>query len=256
LMALIGKTAQLISLLIKAGLRGDGTLKHILGNALHTAEEVRDAGSDVRSIPSVPIDVLDGGSGADLKLHVFTGVPASISPLEAYAIAVMTKSCSVRRAFEFGTYKGVSTTQIALNLAESGRLWTLDLPDHTAKIPVLNITKGSEREIAFEFGKGSLVPADLLARVEFIRQDSALFDTAPFVDSMDLVFVDGAHSAEYVRNDSEKGWAMLRTGGIIVWHDCVPSHPDVVRFIKASTWSPRRIEGTSLAFAVKEQSPI
>src|SRR4030095_5322979 len=250
-MSILSKTAQLLGLLIKGGLRGDGALKHVLGTALYTAEQVKDAASDVRSIPSVPLDVLDDGTGVNVKLHAFTGVPASISPLEAYAIALMTTRCSARRAFEFGTYKGVSTTQIALNMAENGKVWTLDLPEDSSVSPVLGITKGSERQIASESGKGSLIPSDLLPRVEFLRQDSALFDTTPFLKSMDLVFVDGAHSAEYMRNDSEKGWAMLRPGGIIVWHDCVPSHPDVVGFVKSSTWSPKRIEGTSLAFAVK-----
>jgi predicted O-methyltransferase YrrM len=68
---------------------------------------------------------------------------------------------------------------------------------------------------------------------------------------MDLVFVDGAHSADYVKNDSEKGWEMLRSGGVLVWHDCVPSHAAVVDFVKRSGWPAKRILGTSLAFAVK-----
>ena len=130
-------------------------------------------------------------------------------------------------------------------------MWTLDLPEETAPNSILNIAKESERSIASESGKGSLIPQDLLPRIEFLRQDSAIFEPDPFLHSMDFVFVDGAHSAEYVRNDSLKGWEMLRVGGIIVWHDCVPSHPDVVKFVKASTWSPKRISGTSLAFAVK-----
>jgi hypothetical protein len=37
---------------------------------------------------------------------------------------------------------------------------------------------------------------------------------------MDVVFVDGAHSAEYVRNDTDVALRLLKpTGGLILWHD-------------------------------------
>ncbi len=45
---------------------------------------------------------------------------------------------------------------------------------------------------------------------------------------------------------------MLRPGGVIAWHDCNPFHPDVVRYLKESAWRPTLVEGTALAFAVKE----
>jgi predicted O-methyltransferase YrrM len=129
-------------------------------------------------------------------------------------------------------------------------VFTLDLPeDHPAYS--LPIPKESEREIANETGKGILIPADLRNRVTFLRHDSATFDESPYHGSMDFVFVDGAHSYEYVKNDSLKGWNMLRKGGIIAWHDFVPSHPDVVRFIRECGWSSKHVTDTTLAFAIK-----
>jgi len=68
---------------------------------------------------------------------------------------------------------------------------------------------------------------------------------------MDLVFVDGYHSYEYVKNDTEKGWEMLRPGGIIAWHDCVPDRPEIIRYLKSLHPLPRLVESTSLAFAIK-----
>ena len=59
------------------------------------------------------------------------------------------------------------------------------------------------------------------SRKQIPISDSAKFDPTPYESKMDLVFVDGAHSADYVRNDSEKGWRMLRPGGVLVWHDFV-----------------------------------
>ena len=68
---------------------------------------------------------------------------------------------------------------------------------------------------------------------------------------MDFIFVDGAHSYDYVKNDSQKAWQMLRSGGIVAWHDCRVADPDVVKFLLESDYKPKRIIGTSLAFAIK-----
>ena len=56
---------------------------------------------------------------------------------------------------------------------------------------------------------------------------------------------------DYVKNDSEKGWRMLRPGGIIAWHDCRHQDPGVVRCLLQSDYKPIRIAGTTIAFAAK-----
>jgi len=170
--------------------------------------------------------------------------------MECAALAGLSHLVGAKRVFEFGTYKGVSTTQLALNVAPGGMVFTLDLPeDHPAYS--LPIPKAEERQIAAEGGKGILIPRDLLDRVTFLTSDSATFDETPYVGTMDLVFVDGAHSYEYVKNDTEKGWRMLRSGGVLAWHDCVPSHRDVVKYIKECGFQSKLVKGTALAFAVK-----
>ena len=68
---------------------------------------------------------------------------------------------------------------------------------------------------------------------------------------MDFVFVDGAHNFEYVKNDSEKGWRMLRSGGIMAWHDCRHQDPGVVRYLLQCRYKPSRVLGTTVAFAIK-----
>jgi predicted O-methyltransferase YrrM len=129
-------------------------------------------------------------------------------------------------------------------------VFTLDLPeDHPAYS--LAIPKVAEQQIAAEKGKGILIPHDLGGKVTFLRGDSAKFDTTPYRESMDLIFVDGAHSYEYVKNDTVKGLEMLRSGGIIVWHDCTPSHPDVVHYLRSLPHMPTVVHGTTIAFLIK-----
>lgn len=113
------------------------------------------------------------------------------------------------------------------------------------------IADPDEVAITIEKGKGSLLPPELKSRITFSKQDSALFDEFPYAGQMDFVFVDGVHHYDYVKDDSEKGWRMLRSGGITAWHDFRPPGPDVVKYFLKSTYNPLWDSGTSLAFAHK-----
>ncbi len=245
------KLWQLGRRLLSLSLSNPRDLQHVLGVALYEAGQIQDPETDIRPLPAVSVEQLLTGGESRVTTQFFFNIPASISVLEAYSLALLMRRVQAREVFEFGTYKGVSTTQLALNLEPGGRVHTLDLPDEDDPEWQLEISKPSERQIASERGKGALIPEELRSRVEFLRQDSAKFDPAPFAGRMDLVFVDGAHSADYVRNDSDKGWRMLRSGGILVWHDFTPSHGDVVRCVRGGPFSASRIVGTALAFAVK-----
>lgn len=85
-----------------------------------------------------------------------------------------------------------------------------------------------------------------------IRQvygDSVNFDFSPYHGVMDVVFIDGAHTADYVKNDTEKALKMLRPeGGLMIWHDG-PLY-GVVKYLGESIrehgWPLQLIEGTTL----------
>jgi predicted O-methyltransferase YrrM len=213
------------------------------------AKDIENPTADTRFFPRIDFSEITGRS-IRLSFQTFPRIGASISLVEAAALSALIHKINAKRIFEFGTYKGVSTTQLALNLPHDGMVFTLDLPeDHPAYS--LAIPKVAEQQIAAEKGKGILIPHDLRSKVTFLRADSAKFDTAPYLESMDLIFVDGAHSYEYVKNDTVKGLEMLRPGGIIAWHDCTPSHPCVVRYLSILPRIPTIVHGTTIAFLVK-----
>jgi len=224
-------------------------IQHVFGVANHAAGQISDPRADIRSV--LVVDVLSICPTSNRwALQTFPGIRASVSPMECNALAALIHLVGANQVFEFGTYKGVSTTQLALNVGERGRVFTLDLPEDDPRY-VLPIPKDEEKDIALEKGKGILVPEDVRSRVTFLRHDSATFDETPYLGLIDLVFVDGAHSYDYVRNDSLKGWNMLRAGGVLAWHDFAPNHPDVVRFVRECGWNSRRISETAIAFAIK-----
>ncbi len=235
--------------LCRIAIRNPKDLSHVFGVANSVAKDIENPIADTRSFPHMDLAEIAGGS-IRLSFQTFPRIGASISLVEAAALTALIHKINAKRIFEFGTYKGVSTTQLALNLPHDGMVFTLDLPeDHPAYS--LAIPKVAEQQIAAEKGKGILIPRDLGGKVTFLRADSAKFDTAPYLESMDLIFVDGAHSYEYVKNDTVKGLEMLRPGGIIAWHDCTPSHPSVVGYLSILPRIPTIVHGTTIAFLVK-----
>jgi len=216
---------------------------------------VVDRSRDLLRFPSIDIHDLLPASGDpwEIKMAMFPKTyvsHASISLLESTALILLLKRAEAKRIFEFGTFKGISITQLALNLPPESEIYTLDLPEEPTGTRFA-IADPEDAVIAIEKGKGTLVPAALRPCVKFLQQDSAAFDETRFAGRMDFVFVDGAHNYDYVKNDSEKGWRMLRRGGIIAWHDCRPSDPGVVRYLLQSSFKPTRISSTTVAFATK-----
>ena len=246
------KLLTLIGRSLKIAANNPRRLSHVLGTALSASEEVCERDLDLLRFPQLAVQDLLPPPGSEFRTRhcFFPKTNASISPLECVALALLLRRAKASKAFEFGTYKGVSTAQLALNLEEGGQVFTLDLPEDPIET-AYEISIEKDYVIAAERGKGALLPPDLRHRVTFLRQDSARFDPAAYAGQMDFVFVDGAHNAEYVRNDSEKGWQMLRSGGIMAWHDCVVWDADVVRYLLACPYRPARVVGTSLAFATK-----
>lgn len=239
----MSKILSFIARVSKVACRNPKDLFHIFGMANAAAAQIENPDSDVRIFPKIDYSSIFNGS-CRFSFQTFPGVGASITLIEAAALAALIQRSNAKRVFEFGTYKGVSTTQLALNLPEDGMVYTLDLPvDHPIYLEY--------SKLASESGMKILVPEDQEHKVRFLKADSAQFDTTPYLGTMDLVFVDGYHSYEYVKNDTEKGLEMLRPGGIIAWHDCETARPEVVRYLKTLSPLPQLVTSTFLAFAVK-----
>jgi len=247
------KTALLFGRIFKMAVVNPRGLREVAGISLAVSEGLMDPSADVLPIPVVSlVDLLsgDGETAVNSQVWAFPSVRFSISLVEALTLGMLARKCQATRIFEFGTHRGVSTTQLAANLPEQGKVFTLDLPRSDTRTH-FEVDDSAENEVANFPVKGDLIPESLRKKITFLEQDSAKFDPAPYAESIDLIFVDAAHTREYVLNDSEKAWAMLKPGGILAWHDCRPQSPEVVKYLRACKYQPRRIEGTTLAFAQK-----
>lgn len=159
--------------------------------------------------------------------------------------------------FEIGTLDGFTTYHFALNTPEEARIYTLDLLKMDADKSALPLTWMDKKHIdSYRSTERYLFQGTPEERkISCLFGDSHTFDFSSYHDKIDLFFIDGAHSYEYVRSDSLNALACVRKGGILVWHDYGRSGLNgVSKFLHqlAAGHAIFSIPGSSIAFMVKD----
>ena len=172
--------------------------------------------------------------------------PRGLPHGDAYVLALITAYLRPKRILEIGTGTGEGTLILASNAAEEVRIDTLDLGAAKSSLG----EQSGDQPLAADAVGEAFAGSPVAGRIEQHLGDSATFDFSPFRGTMDLVFVDGAHTIEYVRGDSRTALSVLAPGGTIVWDDCHLYHPEVsqgLASLRADGHDVRRLETTRFA---------
>jgi predicted O-methyltransferase YrrM len=143
-------------------------------------------------------------------------------------LCAMCKLLEVATVFEIGTLHGQTSWLIARNIPHA-RVFTLDLPSLDAASRLTHEVTDPEYFVEYNRGR-TFMGTPEAARITQLFGDSATFDFSPFRGAIDLVFIDGSHSYEAVRSDTEAALSMLSERGTIVWDDYL-YYPGVYRVI-------------------------
>ncbi len=174
-----------------------------------------------------------------------------------------------RTIFEIGTLRGYTALHLAMNSSPDCRIFTLDLPKNEllkneppeGKVPKaqakanlrLRTTLMDDLHSQMEVGEYYFRGTPHADRIQLLFGDSAVFDFSPHHGKVDLFFIDGAHSYDYVRSDTENALRCVRPGGVIAWHDFGRMGLNQVSkyIVELSRKLPiYSVPGGSLAFAV------
>jgi len=225
--------------------------------ASHAAAHPRESRASVKinhSLSLIPSVTLDDLLGKTQCLQHFELAPYEDGRLpvhEALALLALLTAEAPAEALEIGTYMGHTTKAMAQNLP-GAIVHTVDLPPDFAepKDPDPSLPKDDfhliQRRIVGREFKGQ--PVENRIRQHF--GDTAKINFQEF-GKPTFFFIDGSHTYEYCRQDSEKCFALCGGRGVFLWHDCDDGHPGVIRFIlewRAAGRDIRRITGTSLAY--------
>ena len=166
-------------------------------------------------LPVISIDDLFPDFQAELPVFAFLdggSLPTDIALLRKLAESI--KDC---KYFEIGTWRGESVSNIADVAKEC---YTLNLSDEEMKTLKLN---KSYIELHGFFSKK-------FDNVNHLKGDSRTFNFAALNIKFDLIFIDGDHHYEFVKNDTERLLNdLVHKDSIIVWHDYA-YYPESVRF--------------------------
>lgn len=188
----------------------------------------RAALSALRYVPRVPLTTLEelfpGIEDQEINLR-HAGRDRALWHGEAYVLSLITAFAAPRRILEIGTASGQGTALMAAQAPEA-RIDTLDLGNDT---PSLGEQRGQPPWQDLSSIGAAYRDAGFGDRVTQHFGDSATFDYAPLAGQVDLAFVDGAHTYEYVKEDSANVFGCMRSGGVVVWDDCDYRSPGVSR---------------------------
>lgn len=146
----------------------------------------------------------------------------NIEGLDSKILKFITKSLQPKTVFEFGTLSGRRTSLFLENGAE--HVTTINLEEGELKKDgsfVYSFDGKTQADIGDNIG-ADYRAAGLSNRVSQLFGDSKTSLDHIENDSYDFVFVDGGHDTKTVKLDTMNGIRILRSGGIIVWHDFVP----------------------------------
>jgi hypothetical protein len=137
--------------------------------------------------------------------------------LEDLLLLKLVAMMQPRRVFEIGTFIGTRTLFFASQGPADMEIFTLDLPPDapiSEGFTDLHMIERSRTELGRRFRDTRYAK-----NVTQLFGDSMSFDFSPYHGSIDLVYIDGSHSYEYVRSDTLNAFSMLRPDGIILWDD-------------------------------------
>jgi hypothetical protein len=191
-------------------------------------------------------------SKPSVQLQLLGYQDGNVRPVELLTIGSIISESKPLRILEVGTFNGNTTLQMALNAPENAKVYTLDLPygSHAGVLSInakdLNYIRSRDRP------HRAYVETDAGSKICELFGDSAKVNFSEMTGPLpvDLAFIDGSHSYDYVKNDTEKVFSIMAPGGIVLWHDYDFRWPGVCKYLNElnSSLAIWKIEDTTIAY--------
>jgi hypothetical protein len=207
-------------------------------------------GASPFEIPLIGLGTILGGRRSRIALSVSEHEDGMLPMHELVALLTILSLEQPKEALEIGTFMGYTTRQMA-EVMEGGVVHTVDLPDEYSAEPQANeLPKDDWHLISRRVVGREFVGSPVAGRIRQHRGDTATWDFRE-AGHPTFFFIDGSHTYEHAKHDSEQCYALCGGKGVFLWHDCDHTHPGVMRALfewRALGRDVRRIAGTTLGY--------
>jgi hypothetical protein len=207
--------------------------------------------SVVGAIPVNSLDEILGAAKAEIQLVIQRYEDGILPYNQAVALLAIAVASGPKVALEIGTFMGHTPRQLAMNLPAS-IIHSVDLPldfvpekDNVTERKKDDFHLIARRQVGREY-RGT--PYEARIRQHFA--DTAVWNFNEAAGAT-LFFIDGSHTYDYCKNDSDRCYELCQGKGVFLWHDCDDTHPGVVNALlewRALGRNVVRIEGTPIAY--------
>lgn len=206
---------------------------------------------ELKAIPTVALDEILGTRKAAITLTVQKYEDGMMPSRETMVLLSILVAENPREVLEIGTFMGHTTKAMAENLNDA-IIHTIDLPPDFSE---QQDPKGGPPKDDFHLIQRRIVGREFKGQTieERVKQhfgDTAVMDWQT-IGKPAFFFIDGSHTYEYCKQDSEKCFKSCNGTGTFLWHDCDAGHPGVLKFIlewRALGRNIAIIEGTSIGY--------
>lgn len=206
------------------------------------------------SLPMISADDLYD-KNTEIKLLNFNVREGNVTHLELLIISSLIASKSPLNLLEIGTFDGNTTLQMALNSPAKAIVHTIDLGNGQIDTQLPMWKEDLKYVVDAKKISRKFINSPVQGKVIQHFGDSTSYDFSKFTQQgkIDFCFIDGGHSYECVKCDTEKILSILGEKGTVLWHDFSPNCPGVYHhLIEASKMLPlKHIEGTDLVIYEK-----
>lgn len=153
------------------------------------------------------IDVFSWPEAQHIEIKPYSFLSGSSLATDFALLQMVCRKYKVQTYFEIGTWRGESAANVAPYVQQ---VYTLNLSDDQLR------QMGAENS----YINAHRTFSKTISNVQHLVGDSASFDLAPYAAACDCIFIDGDHSYEAVKRDTQRMLGLRKNEqSILIWHD-------------------------------------
>jgi predicted O-methyltransferase YrrM len=158
----------------------------------------------------------------------------SLTLLETSVLVTFAKCIRAKKIFEFGTYFGGTTKNLANNTDPSTKIYSLDIDIKKMRIDNSRLNLKTKNYLKNEKindnylmdlqkKKGAFKINELKnfnkKKIKLLKLNSLDFEGKNYKEQFDIIFIDGGHDSKTILSDTKNSNIMAAKNSIIFWHD-------------------------------------